>query len=44
MHYEPDITNGMIEHISMKPYDMIKLDYNMMITMIYDLMRYANTC
>ena len=37
MYYEPDIVNGMIKHIWMQLYDMIELDYDMMITMIYDL-------
>ena len=44
MHYELDIVNGMIEHIWMQLYDMIKLDHNMMITMTYDLTRDADKC
>lgn len=41
---EPNIANEMIKHIRMQLYDMIKLDYNMMISMIYDLMRYVDKC
>jgi hypothetical protein len=38
MYYEPDIVNGMIQHMGMQLNDMIELEYDMMIMMIYDLM------